>query len=162
MCIHKGKVRKFLPTLWVYFLRRIFFVTDQSMFSIFTEDKPLSSDCWTSFICAYQCCCWKLYKYFQMTFIHFFTLKVIISALSEDDEHTGICRLRITVSSQMRVILIISSNMLLKSNKMSGKESRRILGVLTFFWRLAISGFFFFLCSWEKKFHIFWNCAKII
>ena len=113
------------------------------MFSIFTEDKPLSSDSWTSFICAYQCCCWKLYKYFQTTFIHFFTLKVIISALSEDDEHTRICILRITVSSQMRVILIISSNVLLKSNKMSGKESRRILGVLIFFWRLAISGFFF-------------------
>lgn len=68
-CIDKRKLRKFL--FWVYFLRRIF-VKDQSMFSIFTEeDKPVS-DCWTSFICSYEGCFWKLYKYIQAIFTHFF------------------------------------------------------------------------------------------
>lgn len=49
ICVHKRKFRKFLPMLRVYFLRHIF-VIDPSMFSIFIKEKPLSSDCRTSFI----------------------------------------------------------------------------------------------------------------
>lgn len=162
ICTHKRKFWKFLSMFWAYFLRHIF-VIDQSMLPIFIEkDKPLSSHCWTSFICSYECSFWKLYKYFQTIFVHFFNLKVIIRELQEDDKSVRIQILRITVSSQMHIILVVTSNMPWNQTKCQETKFRRLLVVLFFFLKSSNFRPFFFPVLMKKEIPYFWNCVKII
>lgn len=121
------------------------------MLPIFIEkDKPLSSDCWTSFICSYECCFWKLYKYFQTIFVHFFNLKVIIRELREDNKSEN-------PNIENHCIFSDAYNSghnfsyALKSNKMSRNKIQETISSFIFFLKSSNFRPFFFPVLMKKE-----------
>lgn len=69
------------------------------------------------------------------------------------------------LSSQMHIILVITSNMLWNPTKcqiLESKSSSFMMIIIIIIEILQLSAFFFSCAHEKNKFHIFWNYVKII